>query len=312
MLVAFVALIPVFAVIALGFTLRKSGVIPAENWRGVELISFWILFPALLINTLSGADLSISALTPFALAVLMMVVTISLFVWALRPWLSRHWQVNGPAFTSIFQTSTRWHGFIALAVVDKLFGAPGLAILAVAFVVMVPFLNVVNILVLATYAGKTRATLSMIARSLARNPMLWGVGLGFLVNITAVRLPGPLLATLDLLSRGALGVSLLALGAGLSWNAMKTSGREVFLSATLKLIVMPLLGALFAFLFQVQGNQFTIIIIAAAVPTAVNGYALARAMGGDAELYAAASTAQVLASFITLPLFVWSAQQLAG
>ena len=312
MLVAFVALIPVFAVIALGFTLRKSGVIPAEHWRGVELISFWILFPALLINTLSGADLSISALTPFALAVLMMVVTICLFVWALRPWLSRHWQVNGPAFTSIFQTSTRWHGFIALAVVDKLFGAPGLAILAVAFVVMVPFLNVVNILVLATYAGKTRATLSMIARSLARNPMLWGVGLGFLVNITAVRLPGPLLATLDLLSRGALGVSLLALGAGLSWNAMKTSGREVFLSATLKLIVMPLLGALFAFLFQVQGNQFTIIIIAAAVPTAVNGYALARAMGGDAELYAAASTAQVLASFITLPLFVWSAQQLAG
>ncbi|HHS82815.1 MAG TPA: AEC family transporter [Devosia sp.] len=312
MLVAFVALIPVFAVIALGFTLRKSGVIPAEHWRGVELISFWILFPALLINTLSGADLSISALTPFALAVLMMVVTICLFVWALRPWLSRHWQGNGPAFTSIFQTSTRWHGFIALAVVDKLFGAPGLAILAVAFVVMVPFLNVVNILVLATYAGKTRATLSMIARSLARNPMLWGVGLGFLVNITAVRLPGPLLATLDLLSRGALGVSLLALGAGLSWNAMKTSGREVFLSATLKLIVMPLLGALFAFLFQVQGNQFTIIIIAAAVPTAVNGYALARAMGGDAELYAAASTAQVLASFITLPLFVWSAQQLAG
>ena len=312
MLIAFTALIPVFAVIAFGFSLRKSGIIPAEHWRGVELISFWILFPALLISTLSRADLAISELTSFAQADLLMVVLVSLAVWLLRQPLARFWSVDGPAFTSIFQTSTRWHGFIALAVVDKLYGPPGLAILAVAFVVMVPFLNVVNILVLATYAGKTRASLAMILLSLARNPLLWGVGLGFLFNILSIELPEPALATLDLLSRGALGVSLLALGAGLSWRAMKTSGREVFLTCGIRLIATPVLAALISWLFHVQGAQFVILIIAGAVPTAVNGFAMARAMGGDTELYAAASTAQVLVSFLTLPLAIWIAQQIAG
>jgi len=55
----------------------------------------------------------------------------------------------------------------------------------------------------------------------------------------------------------------------------------------------------------VHGEARVIMIVAASVPTAVNGYVLARKMGGDAEFYAAAATAQVAASFLTMPLFIW-------
>ncbi len=312
MLIAFTSLLPIFALIALGFILRKSNLVPSDQWRGVELISFWLLFPALLITTLARADITFGELLPFASALFAMVLIVSFLVWMSRKTLRDKWQVNGPAFTTIFQTTTRWHGFIALAIVDKLFGTSGLAILAIAFVVMVPFLNVVNILILATYTGKTTPSFSMVSNALLRNPLLWGITIGIIIKLLSIELPEPLFVTLDLLGRAALGVSLLALGAGLSWKAMKTSGKEVFLTVLVKLIFTPIVAMLLAFIFNVTGPQFTIMIIAAAVPTAVNGYVLARTMGGDAELYAAASTAQVLISFITLPIIIWLAMNFTG
>ncbi len=312
MLEAFTSLLPIFALIALGFTLRKSGIIPPEQWRGVELMSFWLLFPALLITTLARADMALDELSAFALALFLMVLVMSLFIWLLRLPLKNIWNMGGPAFTTIFQTTTRWHGFIALAVVDKLYGSGGLAVLAIAFAVMVPILNVLNVVVLATYAGKTSPSAAMILSALWRNPLLWGIGIGIFIKITAIDLPDPLFTTLDLLGRAALGVSLLALGAGLSWKAMKTSGKEVVFSTAVKLLLTPVLAMGLALALGVEGEQFVIMIIAASVPTAVNGYILARTMGGDADLYAAASTAQVLVSFLTLPLIIWLAMRFAS
>ncbi len=309
MFIVITSLLPIFALIVLGFTLRKSNLVPAEQWRGVELISYWLLFPALLIITLAQAQMSFGDLKSFALALLVMVIVMSLIVWLLRTPLKNIWDVQGPAFTSIFQTTTRWHGFIALAIIDKLYGLPGLAILAIAFAVMVPFLNVVNILILTTYAGDTKPNAKIILSALLRNPLLWGISIGIIIKLTGIELPDPVYTTLDLLARGALGVSLLALGAGLSWKAMKTSGKEVIFASFIKLLFTPIVGFGLALIFNVTGMQFVIMIIAAAVPTAVNGYVLARTMGGDAELYAATSTAQVLASFVTLPLVIWLAMQ---
>lgn len=311
MLTTFTALLPIFALIALGFILRKSGIIPAEQWRGIELMMYWLLLPALLITTLADADFSFVELAGFALALFVMVVVMTLIVWLMRIPLQKTMNMGGPAFTTIFQTSTRWHGFVALAIVDKLFGLAGIAIMAIAFVAMVPWLNIVNILVLATYAGRSKATAVTIVGVLVRNPLIWGIAIGILVKLTSYELPDPVFTTLDLLGRGALGVSLLAMGAGLSWKAMQLSGKEVILASGLKLLLTPAIAAVLGLAFNVTGIQFVILIIAAAVPTAVNGYVLARTMGGDAELYAATSTAQVLVSFITLPVIIWLAMAYA-
>ncbi len=311
MLIAFTSLLPIFALIALGFGLRKSNMIPAEQWHGIESIAYWLLFPSLLITTLARAELSFADLSSFALSLLLTVLIMCLIVWLLRKPLLSFWGVKGPAFTTIFQTSTRWHGFIALAIIDKLFGAEGVAILAIAFAVLVPPLNVINIFVLVTYAGKTKASIAMILKELLRNPLLWGIFLGILIKVLGIELPDTIFTILDLLGSAALGVSLLALGAGLSWRAMKTSGREVVFASIMRLLFTPALATILALAFGVEGIQFVIIVISASVPTAVNGYILARALGGDAPLYAATSTAQVIASFVTLPLITFLAMRFA-
>ena len=48
------------------------------------------------------------------------------------------------------------------------------------------------------------------------------------------------------------------------------------------------------------------------VPTAMNGYVLAKQMGGDAPLYAAVATLQTVASFFTIPMVLAATAYLAG
>lgn len=312
MLSVFASILPVFVMIIAGFSLRKSGIIPAEHWRGVELVCYYILFPALLIIVLADSTLSFGETAPFAATVFLLAILMSLGAWLARKPLNRLIGMQGPAFTSFFQTSTRWHGFIALAVVGKLFGDEGLAYLAIAFAAIVPFLNVINIVVLVTYAAHKPAPLGLIIRTLVRNPLMWGIAIGLIIRFSGFTLPDVAKSTLQLAGDGALGVSLLALGAGLSWKAARSAGKEVLLASTMKLIITPVLGISLALLFGVSGMALVIVAISSAVPTAVNGYVLARTMGGDAELYAATTTAQVIASFVTMPFFIWIAMLITG
>ena len=305
------AISPVMLLIVLGFVLRKGDFIPAQQWRGIEQLCYWLLFPALLIVTLARSQVSFSSLSGFALALLLMVVILTIVAYALRKPLQRRFGMSGPTFTSVFQTSTRWHGFVAFAIVERLFGLEGVAIIAIAFAAMIPWLNVANVLVLALHAGKVRPTPALLLRALLKNPFLWGIAIGLVWKLSGWPAEGIVMTTLELTGRGALGISLLALGAGLSWRALKHARREVLITVFMKLVFAPLLAIALGRLFGVSDNAFVIMVVAASVPTAVGGYVLARAMGGDAEFYAAAATAQVVASFVTMPLFITLAYSLA-
>lgn len=300
------ATIPVFAIIVLGFGLRKSGFIAAKKWSAVEDLCFYLLFPSILAKTMIEADLSTIQAGAFTLTLVASVAIIGGGVLALWP-LVRRGLGTGPAqFSTIYQTITRWHGFIALTIVLNLYGGEGAALIAIVFAVLVPILQVSNIMVLAAFSDK-KADLRRVALTILKNPLIWGIGLGLLVNASGIQPWPAAMDTLDLLGRSALGMSLLALGAGLSLKAALHPSKEMLIGIIGKLLFTPLVMMGAAHIFGVTGLERNVLLIAAAVPTAMNGYVLARKMGGDAELYATISTVQTVVSFITIPLLLWLA-----
>ncbi|MGL4591506.1 MAG: AEC family transporter, partial [Aestuariivirga sp.] len=70
MISTFESLLPVFLVIALGWALRARHVVPEEMWRGLELVGYWVFFPALLAETMIKANISELPLTGVALTML--------------------------------------------------------------------------------------------------------------------------------------------------------------------------------------------------------------------------------------------------
>ena len=51
----FEALVPVTTVIAIGYGLRRSGIMDAAGWAAVERLVYYLLFPALLVRELATA-----------------------------------------------------------------------------------------------------------------------------------------------------------------------------------------------------------------------------------------------------------------
>lgn len=312
MLAVFESILPVFAIIVLGFLLRRFNFVEASKWQVVDELCFWILFPSLLASTLINTDLSTIEFDKILMVLLGMIVTISAFMLALYPFFRNVMNLRRPQYTTLFQTVTRWHGFIAMALVLKFFGEPGLAVIAVAFVALVPALQLVNVTVLSVFSEEYKFSYFNVLKQISRNPILWGCVVGMVVNFANIPVWDPVLTFLDLLGRAALGISLLALGAGLSLRAALKPSPVVGVAVVGKLILVPLIMFGFAMLFGVTGDALIILMISAGVPTAMNGYVLAKKMGGDAELYASIATVQTAISFFTLPLIILLARWWVG
>lgn len=304
MIDVFNALLPVVAIILLGMLLRRTTLFNDESWLGMENLCYFVLFPALLVKTLATARIASSELFLFSAMVLFAIVGMSLLLLLFQPLMRRWLGIDGPAFTSLFQGATRWHGFIALSIVGLLYGDEGVAYMAIVMAVIIPPLNVINVAVLARFTHGD-SSLGDVMRKLLKNPFILGCAIGATLNLTGLGLPSQLFSMLDILGGGALGLGLLTVGAGLRFSLVLESRLLVSFGTAIRLLGMPVLMFLGAWLFGIDGVARTVAVIAAAVPTGSSSYILARQMGGDAPLMANLITVQVVMAVVTLPVMIW-------
>jgi malonate transporter and related proteins len=297
------ALLPVFLLIVLGFALKRSLMRLETQWHGLERLTYYVLLPALLIQTLVKADLTKVPVAGVGGALLLSALLMSLLCLALRPLLSR-FAVDGPAFTSIFQGATRWQTYVALAVSGNLYGEVGLALASVAMVAIIPLVNVLSVSVLAHYASPEKQSVRAIAMTVVRNPLIWACAIGLAINVSDVPLPRILLEVTDALGHSSLAIGLLVTGAGLHPEAMFRPGLAASVAVFLKLILMPVLAVALALWFGLSGSSLVIVTACSAVPASSSAYVLARQMGGDAPLLAQIITLQTILAAITMPVVI--------
>jgi malonate transporter and related proteins len=297
------ALLPVFLLIVLGFILKRSLMRLDTQWHGLERLTYYVLFPTLLIQTLVKADLSDVPVAGVGGALLLSALVMSLLCLVLRPLLAR-WNIDGPAFTSIFQGATRWQTFVALAVSSNLFGNTGLALASVAMVAIIPLVNVFSVSVLAQYASPEKQSVRAIVMTVAQNPLIWACVIGLVVNVTHLPLPKVWHDVAEALGRSSLGIGLLVTGAGLHLEGLLRPSLAASIAVILKLVLMPVLGIALALWFGISGSSLVIVAVCSAVPCASSAYVLARQMGGDAPLLAQIITLQTILAAITMPVVI--------
>jgi malonate transporter len=214
-------------------------------------------------------------------------------------------------FSSVYQTSVRWNAFIALAIAQNIFPPEGMAVVALAMVVIIIPVNVASVTVVTRFAHR-RSDWPKIGRNLATNPLILPCLAALALRATPFGLYEPLNETLDLAGRAALGMGLVVIGAGLRPGDLLRPTLAMAIPVMLKLIVFPLLLIAFALALDIRGDDLAFLTLCAAVPTAMNGYLLARQLGGDAELYASVTTLQTVVSFLTIPATLALAQFVGG
>ena len=304
MIAAIESLLPIFCLIGLGFILRWRNVVPEDMWRGVELLGYWVFFPALLSETLIEADLASLPLAEITFTMALAFATMAGGLLALRLPIMRTLDINGASYSSLFQNATRWNGFIALPILDKLYGKEGVALVAIIMAILVPVANIVNVAVIARNAGARQLTYRQTAYVVFRNPFIWATAIGLAINLIGIPIYEPIMTGLHMLGGAAIGTGLLMVGAGLHAEEARRPSPVVWLGTGLKLLGMPVIVFGWISIFGISGPAVVACLVCAGVPTAMSAYVLARQMGGDAILVATTVTLQTLLSVITIPLLI--------
>ncbi|QOZ26376.1 AEC family transporter [Bradyrhizobium sp. CCBAU 51753] len=297
------ALLPVFLLIVLGIVLRQTLMRLDTQWHGLEQLTYYVLFPVLLVQTLVKADLTAVPIAGVGGALLLAALVMSLLCLALRAPLAGA-GVDGPAFTSIFQGATRWQTYVALSVSGNLYGKVGLALASVAMVAIIPLVNVFSVAVLAKYASSEKRSAGAIVMTVVKNPLIWACVIGLAINVLHIPLPKLWHDVADALGGSSLAIGLLVTGAGLQLKGIFRPSLAASVALALKLVAMPVLTVGLAVWFGVTGSNLAIVAACAAVPTSPSAYVLARQMGGDAPLLAQIITLQTILAAITMPIAI--------
>src|SRR5579864_9326759 len=279
MVVVIAALAPVFILIVLGVVLKRTLMRLETQWHGLERLTYYLLFPMLLIQTLVKADLSKVPVAGVGGALFLAALVMSLLCLALRPLLARL-AIDGPAFTSIFQGAVRWQTYVALAVAGNLYGDTGLALASVAMVAIIPMVNVFSVAVLAHYASPEKQSARSIVMTVFKNPLIWACAIGLFINVVHLPLPKIWHEVADALGSSSLAIGLLVTGAGLHLEGLLQGSVAAAAGVILKLVVMPALAVALALWFGISGTSLAIVAACSAVPTSPSAYVLARQMGG--------------------------------
>lgn len=310
MLVTFQSIIPVFIAIFIGNGLRRINILPLEFWSGLEKLCFLLLYPALIFITINRANFTELSLGKIVIALSIAIGLMSLLTLALWPAFKRL-KVSGPTFSSVFQSSIRWNGFLALVIAENMFPPEAAALVGLVMAAIIVPVNVFSVAVIAWFTTSNPNYRSVL-KQIAINPLIIAACLGILLRYLPGGIPNPIMDGLQLLARAALGMGLLSIGAGLRLGDLFKPAIAVYFPTFLKLIVFPVLLISCAVLIGIRGPELSYLALCASVPTAMNGYVLARQMGGDADNYAITVTVQTVVAFFSIPAVLAVVDQLIG
>jgi malonate transporter len=296
------ALLPILVLILLGLGLKQIRFIPAEAWAGMERLTYYLLFPALLIHSLGRQHLSgipWFEILQIVAAVLLLSSTL------LIVWYRLFSNSPGTTFTSIFQGGVRFNTYIALALCQAFYGEQGLAMGAVAAGFMIVLINLLCISVLSLWGAAGRRNWRGFLRDIFANPLIIACLIGWSLNLSGLGLPGPSEDILEIIGRAALPFGLLAVGAALRLQAIHGHLGPALVASLVQFGFKPLATFGLITLSGLSGVAAGVLLIAFMTPTAPSAYILAKQLGGDAETMASIITLQTLLAFLLMPLIAY-------
>jgi malonate transporter and related proteins len=296
----FSALIPVFALILIGYFFKRIKFPSHEFWPQADKLTYYVLMPALLIFKLSNASLEAQNSFGFILSALLAIfftMIILMIINKIKP-------SQASAFTSVVQGGIRFNTYVFLALAGSIFGNDGLILSAIILTFTIPFINILCITIFALYMSNEKLNFIYLLKSIVTNPLIVACVIGGSINFLGIQFPVVLNNTLEILSKAALPMGLLSVGFGLVIREIKSSKSEVIISSFAKHLIMPILIFTFGKYFGLDDMMISILVLFAVLPTAPSSFILARQLGGDVGLMSSIITVQTLVSALFIILFL--------
>ncbi|WP_282338840.1 AEC family transporter [Pseudomonas sp. PS02288] len=297
--------IPIFALILVGYVCRRTGRLGPTAAAEINKFVVWLGLPSLLFQVTAGSSWEKVWQPGFIVAVTVGCLAVYLLTLAYR--LRGERRLVDASIDSL-SASYANTGFIGIPLCALVFGQDGLepAMIASILVVCVLFSLAVVCIEIGLQAEKSlhHAVLKVL-KALAKNPLIVSPILGAFWAMGGQPLPGPLHQLLTLLANATTPCALVSLGLFLA-QAQKGSSEGAMPIVLIKLIVQPLITWVIAFpLLHLPPLWANSALLLAALPTGTGPYMLAEFYNREAALVSRVILVSTLGSLLTTSLLLY-------
>ncbi|RRD30881.1 AEC family transporter [Actinomyces bowdenii] len=284
-------------VIALGWLLVSTGALPRDADSILTRVCFFAATPALLVLTLSRADLD-AALSPTTAAAVAAELAAIITAWILHRLILARPRAEAAvaAICSGYVNAANLGIPVSILILGE--ATPIAPILLLQLLVITP--AAFTVLDAATRRGSPSRFATLTAP--LRNPLLWAVVAGVSLNLAEWDVSeasvGPLARVLELLGAVAVPLMMLALGMSLAGApgppslgrradpgpGARRPGSPLWWAVAWKLLVMPVLAGLLGLAMGLDGADLLIPVVVAGLPTAQNVFMYASRYGTAQDL----------------------------
>ncbi len=301
MLEIFLLLLPLFALIGIGYLIGQTKIADKEWVRVLNLFGFYIAFPALIAKSLMATHIVFSVHGRIMLVQLIFSVALIILTWLACKAIGMSKENRNTFTIGVYFANAAYIGIPSL---DIVFGdaaaAEGAVIVAV--MILVTFTLGVGIL---ENSRNAELQIKELIIGILKNPLIWSAVIGLLLSVYNIALWQPLTELINLTAAAASPAVLVALGIFLALNKPK---RETLkLASVLAIIKIALIPALFTLVLIVLPNSdwLDITYIQASMPLAVTTFAFAEIYPMNKALVSTAIVISTVPIIIILPLIMW-------
>lgn len=274
--------LPIFLVMVAGFACRRGGLISAEGISSINKLVFKVFLPCSLCKSLMNVSPD-SIVNPGVLAFAFIgVIIVFLLGFVIIPRIEKDNTRRGVMIQGLFRSN---YAIFGIPVVEALFPTGDGGVAAMMVIATVPLFNVLAVISLESFRGG-RVNFKKVLSGIAKNTLIWGCVIGYLLMQFKVPVPEFATSTLSKLASIASPLALFALGGSINLQTFRHNSRPLSIVVLGRLVVIPLLALLFAFIAGYRGAEFAVMMIVFGSPCAVSSYTMAAQMDGDAELAA--------------------------
>lgn len=304
--------LPVFALVALGYLTAWTGYLPQEAGDGLAEFVVRIAVPILLVRSIATAEFGY--VNPWGfLAVYGIAVVLA---WALAALAIILWFKRGYRAAAIAGVSASFSNLVLLGIplIERAYGAAGLQVLFFLISFHLPFMMTLSTFLMehgtrADGVDPTPMAFAPIAKSLLRNlavnPIIIGIIVGSLWRLSGFGVSGMAVDVLDLLARTTGPLALFSLGMGLIKYGIKGNLPPAIVLSILSLVVMP--GTVFVLgttVFELPPLWLKVALLAASCPTGMNAYLIATYFRIGQGLATNSIVLSMLGSVVSIPFWL--------
>lgn len=280
--------LPVFLIAFAGYLLAWRMTI---DGRSLGRLLFYLATPSLVFRSLYTSQVDLSVMHHVA------IVAASVSILAgIVGWLIGFGQPRRERMAIVLTSAISNNGNMGIPISLFAFGEIGLA-LGTLYYVVASFLN--NTLGVAV-ASAGDVSVGQALRNSLQVPVLYAAIVGLLLNQWGGEVPLPIFRAVDLMADATVPGMLALLGIQLRATALFTNQAVIWRSVSIRLVAAPLLALILCLLLSVGGIERNVIILQAAMPTAVMSAVLATEYDTAPQLVSTVIFVSTVMSMISL------------